>query len=148
MSYTYYLVCLDTGEALSLGSLGVNAYTPLPEYSIGNFGYNVKREADRPAVDLMVHAVINFLLRHRGRDVRLLPETVTGPYESDHFPSNGIDTMIPTEPEEYAKLFSLPIGEPNAESDPQFMPEKLWERLEELKRGENIEKLPWDEVKG
>jgi hypothetical protein len=144
MSIAYALFCLETGEMLALGKLSWEDGDSLgPRYSFGNLAYS---EGGRDAADSRrdIRALIHFLLRNRTKSVVLLPENVFSRYTgTDFFPPNE-RTSIPGDDEEYALLFSSPLGRPDPYEDEKIVSQKVRQRLEELSRGEAIEKLPWD----
>jgi hypothetical protein len=146
MSEAYYLICMDTGECLSMGSIShVNAGQP-GWYTIDKIGFDARTPEMLRDSAIKNAGLVHFLLRNRGRELRLLPEAVYQRYGSNFFPTTSSETTIPIDPPDYEQLFALPLGQPNARDvDLEVVPQKALDRLAELSRGENIEKLPWDQ---
>ena len=154
MSRDYYTVCMDCGERFSLGKSVEIQDTRLNKGVYGfafiSDGHDDEFERADPSTKRMVHTswryLQHFLMRHRGHEIRVLPEALIGPYESvsfpqyaPHDPSGSLDFV----PEE--NYYLSPTGLPTQEQDAKSVPQEVLNRLEELSRGEKLKRPSWDE---
>lgn len=154
MSRDYYTVCMDCGEWFALGK-SVEIQDPSLKKDVYGFAFisdghdDEFAKADASTIK-MVHTswryLQHFLMRHRGHEIRVLPEALIGPYESVSFPQyapNDPSASLDFVPEE--NYYLSPTGLPNQEEDAMSVPQEVLHRLAEMSRGENLKHPPWDE---
>ncbi|NTI88987.1 hypothetical protein G6L87_18085 [Agrobacterium rhizogenes] len=152
MTQVYHVYCMDCGEWLSIGK-AQRIYDGRLEQTVYGFAsicdghsndYNGKPEWVRDLFHREWRYLDHFLMRHRGHELRVLPEELAGRFENDTFPYYRPEdpTIIDGAPEE--NYYLTPTGIPDQTQDAMLTPQSVKERLRELSKGVEMGKPIWD----
>lgn len=138
MSNSYYFICMDCKDGIHLGKAIKITYPGVEtdSYGFGMLGYggsgldDLKEwVADGKSVGLLQQ----FLMLHRGHELRILPDTVEK-YESKT--SKGIPHRFPLDDSKeecsYESYFSIKIEKPDPEKEADDLPIDLIDRLKKF----------------
>lgn len=154
MSRDYSVVCMECGEWHALGKSykfhNISLKKDLYGFAFISDGHDDDFEkSDQITID-MVHRhwryLQHFLMRHRGHEIRVLPEALIGPYETEFFPQ--YSPGDPAASWDYAPVenyYLAPVGVPDQDEDAKAVSEDVVRRLEEMSRGENLKTPSWKE---
>jgi len=89
--------------------------------------------------------VDHFLMRHRGHEIRVLPEKLVREFESDTFPQYPAAERAILDGANEENYYLTPTGIPHQAKEAAFMKESVGWRLNELTQGINMTKPVWDD---
>jgi hypothetical protein len=153
MSFDSHVCCMDCGAWLVVGKY-VRIHDARLKQDV--YGFAFLSDGHRDDVDAIhksawdqLHEkwryLDHFLMRHRGHEIRVLPEELVGRFESEVFP-----VYRPEEPDvldgtPHENYYLTPTGTPDQTRDAELAPEKVTKRLQELSDGINVGKPAWDD---
>jgi hypothetical protein len=149
----YYLVCMHCGERLTVGE-AVKVRDPRLQQDIHCFsmitdnhddGLHKWPEAELNKLRMRWRYTAHFLMRHRGHEIRALPEKLITGFESETFPHIPPAEKAVIDGAAEENYYLTPTGVPDQLKDAALMRDSVEWRLKELRQGINMATPVWDD---